>query len=421
MISKLSMYFKKPRVYLDYAAATPLSKRVFLAMRPFLTESFANASAIHSEGVVSRQAVEEARGRIAHTLQVRPEFVTFTSGGTESNNLAIIGTIEQLLSGGPSSGKNLPYTEMEVVTTKIEHPSVMNTMKALERRGVVVKYVEVDNEGFVKIEELQKLLSAKTVLFSVAYANSEIGVVQHVHAIKKTLSEAEKKFGTKIMFHLDAAQAPLWLSCKFDTLNADLLALDVGKCNGPKGMGVLVRSRRATLTSTLFGGGQESGLRPGTENVTGVVGASVALEAAQKDFIIRAEKVAKVRDAGIAHLLKEIPQAVLNGPTGDERLANNINISIPGLDTEFATIVLDKYGFAVSTKSACAGAGGGESVVVQAISSNPALTTSTPEQARARATSTLRLSLSPDTTLKNIKDLTKILKTHIEKMNSLTK
>ena len=186
------MYFKKPRVYLDYAAATPLSKRVFLAMKPFLTESFANASAIHQEGVVARQAVEEARGRIAHTLQVRPEFVTFTSGGTESNNLAIIGTIEHLLNQGRSWG------EMEVVTTKIEHPSVMNTMKALERRGVLVKYVEVDNEGFVKTEELQKLLSANTVLFSVAYANSEIGVVQHVHAIKKTLDAAEKKFGTKI-------------------------------------------------------------------------------------------------------------------------------------------------------------------------------------------------------------------------------
>ncbi len=409
------MYFKKPRVYLDYAAATPLSKGVFLAMRPFLTESFANASAIHSEGVLARQAVEVARGRIAHTLQVRPEFVTFTSGGTESNNLAIIGTVEHLLTQGRSLG------EMEVVTTNIEHPSVMNTMKALERRGVIVKYVGVDSEGFVKIEELQKLLSAKTVLFSVAYANSEIGVVQHVHAIKKTLDAAEKKFGTKILFHLDAAQAPLWLSCKFDTLNADLLALDVGKCNGPKGMGVLVHSRRATLAQALFGGGQESGLRPGTENVAGMVGASVALQEAQKDFITRSEKVIKVRDSGIEHLLKEIPEAILNGPAGEDRLANNINISIPGLDTEFATIVLDKHGFAVSTKSACAGAGGGESVVVQAISSNPALTTSTPEQARARATSTLRLSLSPDTTLKNLKDLTKILKTHIEKMNSLTK
>lgn len=392
--------FKKSRVYLDYAAATPLSRAAFSAMKPFLTESFANASAIHSEGLFARHAAEEARGRVATALQVRPEFVTFTSGGTESNNLAIIGTIESLAS------KGWPFAEMEVVTTRIEHPSVMNTMRALERRGVVVKYVGVDSVGFVKIEELQKMISDKTVLFSVSYANSEIGVVQHVHAIKKVLDAAEKKFGTKIMFHLDAAQAPLWLSCKLDTLGADLLALDVGKCNGPKGLGVLVRSRRVTLASTLFGGGQESGLRPGTENVAGMVGASVALEAAQKDFKKLAEKVAKMRDAGIAHLLQEIPGAVLNGPKGDDRLANNINISIPGLDTEFATVVLDKHGFAVSTKSACAGAGGGESTVVKAISSDP-----------ARSTSTLRISLSPETTFKDIKNLTKILKSHSEKMS----
>ncbi len=392
--------FKKSRIYLDYAAATPLSKEAFLAMEPFLKDSFANASAIHSEGLKARSAVEEARGRVATALQVRPEFVTFTSGGTESNNLAIIGTIEHL------AEKGWPFAEMEVVTTQIEHPSVMNTMKALERRGVVVKYVPVDKQGVVLLTVLQELLSEKTVLFSVAYANSEIGVVQKVHAIKKALDGAEKKFGTKIMFHLDAAQAPLWLSCKFDSLNADLLALDVGKCHGPKGEGILVRSRRATLTSTLFGGGQESGLRPGTENVAGMVGASVALEAAQKDFKTRAEKVMKVRDAGIEHLLREIPSAVLNGPVGEQRLANNINISILGLDTEFATVVLDKHGFAVSTKSACAGAGGGESVVVQATTGDP-----------SRSRSTLRISLSPQTTLKNLKDLTKVLKSHIEKMS----
>jgi cysteine desulfurase len=396
--------FKKSRVYLDYAAATPLSKEAFSAMKPYLTESFANASAIHKEGVVARQAVEEARARVAAALQVRPEFVTFTSGGTESNNLAIIGTIEYL------ADKGWPLEEAEVVTTQIEHPSVINTMKALEAQVVVVKYVGVDSEGFVKIEELKKILSDKTVFFSVAYANSEIGVVQHVHAIKKVLDTAEKKFGTKIMFHLDAAQAPLWLSCKFDTLGADLLALDVGKCNGPKGMGVLVRSRRSVLAPTLFGGGQESGLRAGTENVAGMVGASVALEEAQKDFRTRSEKVAKVRDAGIEHLLMEIPQAILNGPTGEARLANNINISIPGLDTEFATVVLDKHGFAVSTKSACAGAGGGESVVVQAISNDP-----------ARATSTLRISLTPETAFKNLKDLTTVLKSHIHKMKLVDK
>jgi cysteine desulfurase len=396
--------FKKSRVYLDYAAATPLKKEVLAAMRPYLTDVYGNASAIHKEGVGARQAVEEARERVGSALQVRPEFVTFTSGGTESNNIALVGVVEHLYAEGRA------YGEMEIVTTRIEHPSVMETMKALESRGVVVKYVAVTAEGFVKLEELQSLLSPKTVLFSVAYANSEIGVVQKVRAIKKVLDTAEKRFSTKILFHIDGAQAPLWLSCQMEFVHADLLALDVGKCNGPKGVGILVQSRRAHVQSVLFGGGQERGVRPGTENVTGIVGASVALELAQKQYKVRAERVAQVRDAGIAHMLEQIPHAVLNGATGEDRLANNINISIPGLDTEFATVVLDKYGFAVSTKSACAGAGGGESVVVKEISGDPTC-----------AQSTLRISLSPETTPKNLKDLTKVLKTHIEKMSSLTK
>lgn len=396
--------FKKKRIYLDYAAATPLGEAAFLAMKPFLTEVYGNASAIHGEGVVARRAVEAARVRVANALQVRPEFVTFTSGGTESNNIALIGTVERLHSEGRA------YDSMEVVTTRIEHPSVMEAMRALEVRGVVVRYVSVTEEGFVKLEELQTLLSKKTVLFSIAYANSEIGVVQKVRAIKKVLDTAEKKFDIKIFFHVDAAQAPLWLSCQMETVHADLLALDVGKCNGPKGVGILVQSRRAQVTSILFGGGQESGLRPGTENVTGMVGASVALEIAQRDFKVRAEKVSSVRDAGIEYILKEIPQAVLNGAVGEDRLANNINISIPSLDTEFATVVLDKHGFAVSTKSACAGAGGGESVVVKEISGDP-----------ARSRSTLRISLSPQTTFANIKALTAVLKSHIKKMSSLTK
>jgi cysteine desulfurase len=392
--------FKKSRTYLDYAAATPLSKTVFAAMKPFLTEHSANASAIHKEGSIARRAVDDARECAAAALQVRPEFITFTSGGTESNNLAIIGTVEHLANQGRSLG------DMEIITTTIEHPSVTNTMRVLQKRGVIVKYVSVDFEGFVSLPELQSLVSDKTVLFSVAYANSEIGVVQKTHAIKKTLTAAEKKFGSKIMFHLDAAQAPLWLSCQFDSLYADLLALDVGKCHGPKGVGVLVRSRRAALAPTLYGGGQESGLRPGTENVAGVIGASVALKDAQRDFKVRAEKTRIIRDAAIEHLLAEIPRAILNGPHGEERLANNINISIPGLDTEFATVVLDKHGFAVSTKSACAGAGGGESAVVKAISNDA-----------ARAGSTLRISLSPETTLKDIVTLTNVLKSHIETMS----
>lgn len=387
------------RVYLDYAAATPLLPAAKRAMEPFLTGDFGNASAIHTEGLVARRAVESAREQVAKAVQVKPEFVTFTSGGTEANNLAIMGTIMRL------KANCREFSDMEVISTKLEHPSVLNTLSELERRGVIVKYVPVNEKGLLQLTVVNELLTEKTVLFSTAYANSEIGVVQSVHSIKRCLDTAEKKFGNKIYFHLDAAQAPLWLSCQFDGLKVDLLTLDVGKCNGPKGVGVLVRSRRADIKPTLFGGGQESGLRAGTENVAGVVGAGEALLSAQQGWQKRAEAVSKVRDEGIKLLLKEIPNAILNGPTGDERLANNINISIPGLDTEFATVVLDKHGFAVSTKSACAGAGGGESTVVKEISVDP-----------ARATSTLRISLSPETKFSGLKRLTKVLKSHINKM-----
>ena len=393
--------FKKKRVYLDYAAATPLAKSAFLAMEPHLREVYGNPSAIHQEGVAARLAVEEARARVASTLQVRPEYVTFTSGGTESNNVAIFGTIEYLKHAGRA------YDDMEVVTTALEHPSILKAMDELVKRGVSVIFAPVDQHGVVKLETLKPLLTEKTVLFSVAYANSEIGTIQKVRAIKKTLEAAEKKFGTTILFHVDAAQAPLWLPCQMELIHADVLALDVGKCNGPKGVGVLVRHRRAQLTSALYGGGQESGLRPGTEHVAGVVGASVALVEAQQGWKMRVEKVAAVRDESIAYLLTNLENVVLNGPVGEDRLANNINISIPGLDTEFAAVVLDKHGFAVSTKSACAGAGGGESSVVKEISGDT-----------ARARSTLRISLSPLITIENIKDLTTVLNSHVEQMKS---
>ncbi|HEY0964635.1 MAG TPA: cysteine desulfurase family protein [Candidatus Paceibacterota bacterium] len=394
--------FTKPRVYLDYAAATPLHKRAFEEMKPYLIERYGNASAIHKEGVKAREAVEAARERVGRTLQVKPEYVTFTGGGTESNNLAIIGCTEQLIDAGRT------YGELEVITTRTEHPSVLNTMKALERRGVTVKYVSVDERGMVVQSELRQLLSHKTVLFSCAYANSEIGTVQDVRGIKKVLAEAEQKYGTSVMFHLDAAQAPLWLSCQFDSLHVDLLSLDVGKCNGPKGIGILVRSRRATVLPTVFGGGQESGLRPGTENVAGIIGASVALEEAQTHFKDRAAKVAAVRDKGI-ELLLSVPDTYLNGAKGEHRLANNINISLIGVDTEYATIVLDTHGFAASTKSACAGAGGGKSVVVHEVTGD-----------LARATSTLRLSLSPETTVKQLAEVAGVLRRHAEKMRGLT-
>ena len=396
--------FLKPsapeRVYLDWAAATPLLPAAKAAMLPYLETHFGNPSAIHKEGQVGRLAVEEARGGVAAALQVRPEFITWTSGGTEGNNLAIFGVVESLHRQGRS------YDLMTVITTNIEHPSVGKACEALKSRGVQVKALNVTETGTVDIAHLQSLLDETTILFSTALINSEIGTIQPVRAIHKTLAAAEKKYGTQIMLHLDAAQAPLWVNCQFDGLKADFVTLDAAKCCGPKGVGVLVRSRRAHVVSVVHGGGQESGLRPGTENVAGIVGAAVAIASTQASWRERSEQVATVRDAAIAHLRAEIPQLLLNGTEGEYRVSNNINVSIPGLDTEFAAVVLDTHGFAVSTKSACSGAGGGASTVVLETTTDP-----------ARASSTLRITLGPDTTLAQLQSLTVVLKQHVEQMS----
>jgi cysteine desulfurase len=391
----------RERIYLDYAAATPLSPAAFAAMKPYLEGTFGNPSAIHAEGVAARTAIESARESIALTTQVRPEYVTFTGGGTEGNNLAIFGIIEAQRKLGTT------YEDMEVITTKIEHPSIGVAMERLRQLGVGVKYVDVDVTGKVVIAHLKELLSKRTVLVSAAYANSEIGTIQPLHAIKKALSAVEKIHDTHIYFHVDAAQAPLWISCLSATVGADLMVLDFAKCNGPKGTGAVIRSRRVELVPTVYGGGQESDLRPGTENVPGIVGAAVAFAEAQQNWKQRAQQVSQVRDEALEVLRQTVPELVVNGAQGSERLANNVNVSIVGLDTEFTAVVLDSKGFAVSTKSACAGAGGGESVVVKETTGDS-----------TRAVSTLRFSLSPETAVQDMQRLATILKTHVLQMSN---
>ncbi|MCD5381644.1 MAG: cysteine desulfurase [Candidatus Pacebacteria bacterium] len=391
------------RVYLDWAAATPLSDRPFTAMEPFLRVHYGNPSSIHQEGGRARQAVNTAREQIASAVQVKPERVTFTGGGTEGNNLSIFGVIESTKQTG------IKYSDMELITTKIEHPSVIGAVEKLRQLGVSVNYVNVTDLGLIDLNHLQELLSDKTVLVSCAYANSEIGTVQPIRAIRKIIRTKEEEAGTLIYFHVDAAQAPLWLSCQFDSTGADFLVLDAAKCCGPKGVGVLIQSKRAKLLPVTFGGGQEQGIRPGTENVSGIVGAGIAIQDAQSTFRERADKVTRVRDEGIAYLKEKLPTAILNGAAGEDRLANNINISIPKLDTEYTAVVLDSKGFAVSTKSACAGAGGGESKVVKEIS-----------QDSGRATATLRLSLGPETTIEEVREAVNIIAAHTERMQELT-
>lgn len=384
------------RIYLDFAAATPVLPEVATAMAPYQSEVFGNPSAIHTEGVRAKKAVTAARDTVARTLGVQPSGVTFTSGGTESNNLAIMGVV------GAARKRGVHYADMEIITTVIEHPATLRTVEYLAEEGVVVHYVSVNAVGQIELSELAKLLSSKTVLVTVAYINSEIGTIQDLGAIARIIKKHNHETGARTLFHTDAAQAPLWLPCELVRHGVDLMSLDAGKFCGPKGVGVLARVKGVEMRTVAHGGGQETGLRPGTEPVALVVGLTAALTLAEVNWKVRAEKVTILRDYFIAELTTAIPRVVLNGPAGHDRVANNVNISIPGLDSEFAVVSLDVAGIACSTKSACSSAGGGESAVVMAISNDKAL-----------ASSTMRFTLGPDTTKDNINLTVTVLTNHL--------
>ena len=386
------------RIYLDYASATPLLPGVKAVMEPFWTSMFGNPSAIHTEGAQAKAALTTARASVASILQIQPSGVTFTSGGTESNNLAILGSVSAL------RGKGIPYTAMEIITTRIEHPATLRTVEHLSGEGVTVHYVAVDSVGRIMLSELKTLLSAKTVLVSVAYVNSEIGTIEDIGAISRIIKAHVRTNNTKTVLHVDAAQTPLWLPCQLSRLGADLLSLDAGKFGGPKGVGVLAHTKDVTLTPVTYGGGQEAGVRPGTESLVAIVGFTKALELANQNWENNQASVIVLRDYFIAEIKKAIPGVILNGAVDDSRVANNVNISIPGLDSEFAVISLDVAGIACSTKSACSSVGGGESTVVMAISGD-----------MARASSTLRFSLGVSTTKSELDQVVAVLSAHINR------
>lgn len=373
-------------------------------MEPLLLGIYGNPSAIHDEGRQARAVLEEARLLVARVAGVRPSGVTFVSGGTEANALAIVGHLTARVAAGAA------WSDLEVVSTPLEHPSVREALAHLARLGVTVRRCAVDVEGFITPAALQAELSPKTALITFAYVNSEIGTVQPVAQLVRTVRAFAREHGlSRVIMHLDAAQAPLWLPCQLPRLGVDMVSFDGGKCGGPKGSGAVVVHGVVPLSPVLWGGGQEQGLRPGTEHVAGVAGFAAAFNWAQAAVATRAPSVAAVRDAGITTLLAAVPGAVLNGPVGEGRVANNINISIPGLDTEYAVVALNEAGVAASTKSACAGAGGGESAVVYAI---------TGDVARARAT--LRLTLGPDSTVADVTKAARTLADHVALMGTLT-
>ena len=389
------------RVYLDYAAATPVHPQVVETMKPYWSEQFANAGAIHREGAQARVALESARTKIARLCLVRPELVTFTSGGTESNNLAIIGYVETLHAAGRL------YDSMEIFTTPIEHPATEKALQMLAVRGVKVKKVPVDDRGRVHPETILGQLTEQTIMVTLAHINSEIGTIQPTQQIARVLRRYEREHDqSRIVLHIDAAQSPLWQTIQLPTLGADMLSLDAGKCEGPKGIGVLVCAQKQYIThGILYGGGQERGLRSGTEPVALCVGCAKALELAQATYESRSSRVSVLRDTFYGQLTERVPEAIWNGAYQKERVANNINFSLPGYDTEYAAIVLDAAGFAVSTKSACGTSQTSVSDVVYAISKD-----------ESRSRSPLRITLHEEVTEQQLRRLVDILSDHLDKM-----
>lgn len=328
-------------IYLDNASTTSVRPEVFSAMQPYWTKDFGNPSSITKMGVLAKQAIEKARQTVAETLMRRSNEIIFTSGGTESNNLAILGLVKSL----EKSGQKI--SELHFITTNIEHSSIIECFKDLESRGAKVDYLKVKENGIVDPADLRKLIKPNTVLVSIAYANNEIGTIQPIRELAKEVRRANGP-----IFHTDASQAGLWLDLNINQLGVDLMTLDAQKMNGSKGIAVLFVRAGVNLSPIILGGGQEKGLRSGTENVPLIVGLAKAFELARKDWEKKNEKVKKVRDYFWQKIQKEIPEAVLNGDL-EHRLPNNLNISIKGINSELLVLGLDEEGIVCSTKSSC--------------------------------------------------------------------
>jgi cysteine desulfurase len=362
----------RKRIYLDYAATTPLDPRVMRAMGPFFAGSpapgFGNPSSIHAEGVAAKRALDNARTFVARSFEAHADEIIFTSGGTESNNLSIFGTLFALprFDLSPDTRSNLVKPHM--VTTNIEHASILEPIRELEKRGVIeVAYVPVEQNGIVKPEKIIAAIRPNTVLVSVMYANNEIGTIQPIAKIGKALRDLRNRqlstFNFQLstvknrfpIFHTDACQAPLYLNCLVNALGVDLMTLDGHKMYGPKGIGALYVRRGTPLKPLILGGGQERGLRSTTENVPGIAGLAEALRIAAVERKAESIRLEKLRDYLYSTIRANggIDMVVNGSMEKKERLPNNLNISLPGVDTEFLTLQLDARGVAVSTKSSC--------------------------------------------------------------------
>jgi cysteine desulfurase len=324
-------------IYLDYNATTPVDSAVLEAMLPYLSREFGNASSIHTFGQRARAAVETAREQVAALLDARPQEIVFTSGGTESDNHAIFGVVQALLSAEPA---------VHIITSSIEHEAVLNTCQALEKQGVTVTYLPVFHTGLVDLDDLRRAIRTGTVLITMMHANNELGTIQPLEEIGRIAAEND------IYFHTDAVQSVGKISVNVKSLQVDLLSLSGHKLYAPKGIGAIYIKGGTRLRQLLYGGHHQRGFRPGTENVAGIVGLGKAAELARLRLAADAAHISALRDKLEQSLLARVPDSRANA-AGAPRTPNTCNVTFPGIEGEALIIALDLKGLACSTGAAC--------------------------------------------------------------------
>ncbi len=384
------------RIYLDNSATTKPDDRVIEAMLPYLTEKFGNASSIHFFGQESRAAVDKARHQTAGLINSRPSEVIFTSGGTESNNLAIRGVLE----ANEKHGRH-------VVTSAIEHSAVKNVCEDLEKRGYEVTYLPVYENGIVKLDDVKAAVRDDTVLVSIMMANNEIGTIQPIDDIGRLVKEL-RAAGRKIWFHTDAVQAAGKVPVDVEAIGCDLLSLSAHKIYAPKGTGALYVRRGVRLHPQNIGGRQERGIRGGTESVANIVAFGKACELAAENLESNASNLRSLRDRFEQGVAERISDSELNGDSA-HRLPNISNISFRFIEGEGLLINLDMQGIAVSTGSACSSGSLEPSPVIRALGRNDEL-----------ARGAIRFSFGKDNTSEDVDRVLDILPKAIETLRSLS-
>ena len=359
----------KDRIYLDYAATTPVSPEVMQAMEPYFRECFGNPSSIHGTGREAHKAMDRARKQTAEAIGAQAREIRFTGGGSESDNWALKGTAFAMRQKGN-----------HIITSAIEHHAVLHTCQWLEKQGFQVTYLPVDGEGRVVPAEVEKAIRQDTILISVMTANNEIGTLEPVREIGRIAREHG------VLFHTDAVQAAGAIPINVAEMQADLMSLSGHKIHGPKGIGALYIREGVRIDPLIHGGEQEMGMRAGTENVAGIVGMGKAMELATANLEERSRRIAGLRDRLILGIQERIDGVRLNGSRGT-RLPNNCSLSFDGIEGEALLLRLDLAGIAASSGSACASGSVDPSHVLMAIGL-------TPEEAKG----SLRLTLGDETT-----------------------